>query len=682
MDKDNITINFFPIEIVAPVVDFYTSNQRPLILHNEFLPTQLIKLSEINIIPADYKFWSFEEFPGSKKISMDSLKDLNITKKYITLILYKYFAAINSFYVRHNFIGAIELFEKGGCVTYENNELQLLKTFTIRCEYWDSTKRFGIIVSKGRDTYCTVKPYSFFKAKIPFDRINRILFNNRVGYYSEFSGTAGFNDDAFYLLRSNMLGDIFPIYRRGYQQENKYLGFHREIISFIKRYLFEKDIAGFVRFPYSQLMAVPKNDIFRTSRESNLLSFRHDQTTFNVYNGLKEFGPSFIPEGTSNIKYMFIFHQDDNTVANNFLSYIVKGYRGFPGFSQFVGIPISMESVDKTKTIRYTKDNPLDEILQNINGLDFSDGQYVAFYLSRISKDELDFEKRKVYFKVKEALLSKGVVSQVIDKEKLSDPYYNFYLPNIAIALLAKLSGIPWKLAHPASPDLIVGIGATKEANNIFFGNTICFKNDGTFKEFDAFLENDLVPLGNAFKNSIQSYVQENPDAKRLVIHFYKIMSEREERRLLNVLSDLNILIPYVVLTITDNPSKDYVIFDEEFDGLMPVSGTYVRIRKNIYLLANNQRYENTTTLKISDFPFPVKIHFSKSRDVDLKDSIVINGLIYQVYQFSRIYWRSIRQKAKPVTILYSKIIAEMVSCFSDEKLPKNVVSHTRLWFL
>ena len=279
-------------------------------------------------------------------------------------------------------------------------------------------------------------------------------------------------------------------------------------------------------------------------------------------------------------------------------------------------------------------------------------------------------------------MLKKGVVSQVIFKDNINNEYYNFHLPNIAIALLAKLSGVPWKLACPSTSDLVIGIGVERREGSLFFGNTICFKNDGTFEEFDVFNENALQPLGDAFKKAIKKYVDNNKDSRRLVIHFYKKMNYKEEQELLKIFEDLGVAIPYVVLNITEDVGRDYILFDQKYDALMPVSGTYVKIRKNVYVLANNQRYEKSSVLKIADFPFPVKIQFSKYRDVDLQNSKVVNELIYQVYQFSRIYWRSVRQKSKPVTILYSEKIAEMASYFDQGILPQNIVSHKTLWFL
>ncbi|MFQ5685271.1 MAG: hypothetical protein ACE5GV_01290 [Candidatus Scalindua sp.] len=323
-NTENIKINFFPLEVVGANIPFYVSSQKPEEKHNEFMSHQLNRLHEATIVQMDEQFWSFQEFRGSKRVSIDSNKDLNITKRYINKILFGYFSAIQGLILRSNFIGAIEVFEKDGTENVNNINLQRLKTFSVRCEYWESTKRFGVIVSKGRTTYHTILPYSTFKEQAPIDNVKRIVFCNRVGYFTDFKEADGFNEDNFYLMSSKTLNEIFPLYKKGYKRENPYLGFHQGIIEFAKKYLFEKTIEDFINFPHSQLMPVPKHDLFKTSRESNLLSFKDEQKSPNVYNGLKEYGPFYVPEDADKVRFVFIFHDQDNDIANKLLSYFSK----------------------------------------------------------------------------------------------------------------------------------------------------------------------------------------------------------------------------------------------------------------------------------------------------------------------------------------------------------------------
>ena len=113
-----------------------------------------------------------------------------------------------------------------------------------------------------------------------------------------------------------------------------------------------------------------------------------------------------------------------------------------------------------------------------------------------------------------------------------------------------------------------------------YIGNAICFANDGSFEEFDAFSSNGISSLGDAFKRSIKNFVASQKDVKRLVVHFYKEMNSKEAKNLERVLSSLEINIPYVVLSISESTSNEFVAFDDSFEGKMPVSGHFIKRNK------------------------------------------------------------------------------------------------------
>ena len=54
--------------------------------------------------------------------------------------------------------------------------------------------------------------------------------------------------------------------------------------------------------------------------------------------------------------------------------------------------------------------------------------------------------------------------------------------------------------------------------------------------------------------------------------------------------------------------------------------------------------------------------------------------LIDQVYQFSRMYWKSVRQQNLPVTIKYPEMVAEMLPHFDGNEIPE--FGKDNLWFL
>jgi hypothetical protein len=53
-----------------------------------------------------------------------------------------------------------------------------------------------------------------------------------------------------------------------------------------------------------------------------------------------------------------------------------------------------------------------------------------------------------------------------------------------------------------------------------------------------------------------------------------------------------------------------------------------------------------------------------------LEDEQLINDLIDQVYQFSRMYWKSVTQQNLPVTVKYPEMVAEKYPNFEKTSLP------------
>ena len=102
----------------------------------------------------------------------------------------------------------------------------------------------------------------------------------------------------------------------------------------------------------------------------------------------------------------------------------------------------------------------------------------------------------------------------------------------------------------------------------------------------------------------------------------------------------------------------------------MPYSGTIVKIAAKEYLLFNNTRYETTSAPTDREHHFPVKISFFSSQAELVENPETINQLIDQVYQFSRMYWKSVSQQNLPVTIKYPEMVAEIFPYFSQNKLP------------
>lgn len=167
-----------------------------------------------------------------------------------------------------------------------------------------------------------------------------------------------------------------------------------------------------------------------------------------------------------------------------------------------------------------------------------------------------------------------------------------------------------------------------------------------------------------------------------MIIHFYKKLSQKELAPIEKALQQLELPhpMPIYIVTINKTESEDIVAFDQNFKELMPESGIYINLGSNKYLLYNNTRYAGSTFSVSDGFPFPVKLAIDCTDKSKLKDVKVTNELINQVYQFSRMYWKSVRQQNLPVTIKYPEMVAQIAPYFEADDIPQ--YGKDNLWFL
>jgi hypothetical protein len=157
-------------------------------------------------------------------------------------------------------------------------------------------------------------------------------------------------------------------------------------------------------------------------------------------------------------------------------------------------------------------------------------------------------------------------------------------------------------------------------------------------------------------------------------------MSKKELAPIEQGLKNIGLNIPVFIVTTNKTESNDLVAFDNNWKGLMTESGTNINIGYNKFLLFNNTRYSKESISDFDGYPFPIKITITCSNSELAKDIRTVKELLDQVYQFSRMYWKSVRQQNLPVTIKYPEMVAEMFPHFESNEIPD--FGKDNLWFL
>ncbi len=502
--------------------------------------------------------------------------------------------------------------------------------------------------------------------------------------------------------------------------ENHIRKYYDKIKHFYETYLNNDVFRGVVPISASGFSPINESQVNMTSQESKSLLFGHGQTNYNPTMGLNN-GP-YLPVPAAKVELICVFHKEESNFARFLMQSLHKGYGAYKNYNKsFVDPLTGIQQYDSDVLRRFTgkdtefahffieftnKNDPYPEVNRQLllafeNGKLKRDSAYMALYVSPIKKTGSSGDARKAYSRIKDAFLRQNIMTQVIttdnigkvnpnkynekgEKEIIAGYSFAYTLQNMALAICAKMGGIPWKINVQKKKELVVGIGAfrNQEDGATYIGSAFSFDNTGSFNAFECFLQDEMLALVGSIKQAIINFSSVNGKPDRLVIHYYKIMSRNKEYAYIDdMLQSLDFVdMPVYVVTVNKTDSEDFVAFDLNDQSLLPYSGTYINLGKGKYLLCNNTRYPNFKG-RIEAYPFPIKMRiWSPKIGEEQISTTVIQELIEQVFQFSRIYFKSVKQQHLPVTLKYPELLSEMLSSFDN--LATNHLDSNKLWFL
>ena len=492
---------------------------------------------------------------------------------------------------------------------------------------------------------------------------------------------------------------------------SKYIKYLSKITYFKNKYLSPERIGHIFENIATEFTSINSLQVGLTNSSKRMLRFKNGVTNVRQFKGIESGPAKSCPH--KDVRIFAIFHSDDKEMARDLLKWMKKGnyHTGYDDYNRslahYIGTTVSFAPVFVEFTNRT---NPVPEILEKLRSEQFqalsNDAKYVGLYITPIHKYGSSPAEKECYYKIKEAFLCRGIVTQCVeldkmkkslDNDKLPDTRYKnftYTLQNMAVAICAKTGGSPWLLDEVEKKELIIGIGAFKSDNEQYIGAAFSFDNTGVFNDYHYFQKSEIDELIGSIHLEILNYSSVNNKPDRIIIHYHKKMSWAYEfKKIEDMLNSLKLDIPVYVVTINKTESEDIVMFDgcSTFEdkrkgttqSLMPLSGRWVNLGQTKdgyrFLLCNNTRYDNEPFNKMDGFPFPVKLNIACPNRNNEIDTPTMYQLIDQVYQFSRIYWKSVKQQGLPVTIKYPEMIAEIMPHFDDRTI---YTDNNCLWFL
>lgn len=688
--EQSLTLNILPVSSPQPVQNFtfYTADKEGRFrIHKHKLEGLLDGLvKEDDLDEGKYLYTDFKQHKDGITLVIDLREHIHFAAHYYRFLIQEYFKGIADA-IRPNFTKEIEVWFKHE--VQNSAAYTVYNEFTIKVQHGRITNGAELVLSYDGTTKVLNKSLKDL-GSIDTTILNWVKSGNQLFKYEKMPIDHKQDLDKIHPVLSNPLKKHFGISPDTPDLTNRYPKYWHQLNCFCNDYLNTPDFQKLFTV-HEGFLKVANDQIQMTLPGSNDLLFGLNKVGTEPKTDMRKKGP-YKPTTATNVRFLFIYQEKDKlgpvkTLYNYFQFGLTakdqqgNDYQAFPPIADYIKQPMLF---DGNKGISFQSiGTAVAEVQRQIKTLEKQPGvQYIAIYITPVNRFVEDEEQKTVYFRIKEILLQEGITSQAIYRENIYKDAFKYYLPNIEIAILAKLGGIPWRLNRLKTDELIVGIGAFKSVSRKtrFVGSAFCFNNEGIFEGFDCFPADDTNMLAGSIRVAVIKFIAEHLKVKRLIIHFYKDISNREIQPILDTLHDLNINIPVVVVTINKTESKELLAFDTSNANLMPYSGTILKIGKCEYLLFNNTRYNAASKVTAKEYHFPIKISFYATQQTMLQDENTVTELIDQVYQFSRMYWKSVSQQNLPVTIKYSEMVAQIYPHFQNNTLSE--FARKNLWFL
>lgn len=309
------------------------------------------------------------------------------------------------------------------------------------------------------------------------------------------------------------------------------------------------------------------------------------------------------------------------------------------------------------------------------------------------------------YLVSKSMFMSQGVPVQEVQIETIQRADLPSTLNTIALACYAKLGGTPYVLRVPRramAHELVIGIGRSDiqttrlgQAERIV-GITTVFSSDGhyflsnTSKDatYDQYPQELLRSLRSCIEDVKARNAWQPEDTIRLVFHVFKPLKDQEAKAVKALVEGLTADfagVEFAFLHISDD--HEWVMFDcagtgvgaEKKGRFVPDRGHSIRVSRSEMLITVTGPFDMKVPFQGAPQPLLLKLH----RESTFSDLDYLAG---QVFRFTALSWRRFYPSSRPVTILYSELIANLLGQLRSVTNWNADITSTKLrwsrWFL
>ena len=313
-------------------------------------------------------------------------------------------------------------------------------------------------------------------------------------------------------------------------------------------------------------------------------------------------------------------------------------------------------------------------------GLEASQRKVDAALVVITDEDRLLVGVHSPYYTAKAVLMSQGVPVQAVRLTTILQNNVGYSLNNLALALYAKLGGIPWTLSvqQRLVHEIVVGIGSARigfdrlSDRERLVGITTVFSGDGNYLLGNATAEAPSNQYQTALLESLRSTLAElqrrfgwrKGDKLRIIFHQsfkrYKETEAEAVARLVEELTDFDVEYAFVQVS----GDHDWKLFDKAAEGVsyrqsrkgvaVPERGQIVPLGPRAALVTLTGPQQLKTDLQGCPSPMLVSIHPNST----------FNSLDYiakQVFDLTFMSWRSFMPSTQPVSIAYPNLVVDLL---------------------
>ncbi|MGH8728998.1 MAG: argonaute/piwi family protein [Burkholderiales bacterium] len=309
------------------------------------------------------------------------------------------------------------------------------------------------------------------------------------------------------------------------------------------------------------------------------------------------------------------------------------------------------------------------------------------------------------YYVSKAALMSQGIPVQMVRIQTVLEQGIAYSLNNIALALYAKLSGIPWTLSiqQRLVHEIVVGIGSARVGfdrlgeRDRLVGITTVFSGDGNYLLANATAEVPADNYQDALLSSLESNLAElrrrfgwqPKDKIRIIFHqSFKRYKDTEAAAVAQLVSQLtDFEVEYAFVQVSED--HDWKLFDPSAQGVryrsnkkgaaVPERGQIVPLGPRAALVTLTGPGQLKTDLQGCPRPILVAIHPDSTFQS-------LDYIAKQVFDLTFMSWRTFMPSTRPVSIAYPSLVVSLLGNLKHVPNWNPDILTTRLresvWFL